>query len=302
MSWVVIALSSAALAGVINILEKTVLVRYIRSPLTLPFLIGLAQVSIGTILILALPWPKGSTLNSVGWSLASGVFWGFSGLLLFRMLYSQEVSRTILTRNTFPIFTALIAFIFLDEQLSSHQWVAIVATVIGAALLSVRQNQEYRSLFLHPSFFVLMVSSVFMASSQVTGKISLEDLPVLNVHGLRSLVLGVVFLLFSLRPVALGEVRDLLRRRSPALPIITLTEVVLGNISLILAFWALSLGPVSLVTAVVATRSFFVVFFSTALALRFSGFLGEQVSAGVVAVKAVSTALIVAGVIIIALR
>jgi len=69
-----------------------------------------------------------------------------------------------------------------------------------------------------------------------------------------------------------------------------------------LTLWALSLGPVSLVTTLVATRSFFVLLYSTALALRFSGFLGEQTSTRALTVKIVSTSLIVAGVAAIALK
>ncbi len=136
----------------------------------------------------------------------------------------------------------------------------------------------------------------------VTGKIALEDLPVLNTHGLRSLGLSGVLLVASLRPGVLREFRGLLRQRSPAFAILGLNELVLASSSMLLTLWALSLGPVSLVTTLVATRSFFVLLYSTALALRFKGFLGEQTSAGSIAVKVVSTGLILAGVATIALR
>ena len=42
--------------GMINILDKVVIVRYFRSPLTLPFLIGIAQGAVGIVLIAALRW------------------------------------------------------------------------------------------------------------------------------------------------------------------------------------------------------------------------------------------------------
>ena len=301
MSWPVIALSSAAIAGIVHILEKTALFRYIHSPLTLPFLIGLTQLSVGTVLTLALPWPGTPNLYPIGWALLSGALHGLGGLILLRVLFSQEVSRVIPVFLTFPIFAALIAVIFLDERLSLFNWVAILATVAGAILLSVRHDQKYRGLFLHPSFYVLIVGSAITAGGHVTGKIALDDLSVLNAHGLRALGAACMILLASLRPVAVQEVRDLLRQRSPAIAIVGLDQI-LVSIVLLLILWALSLGPVSLVTAVSSTRALFVLFYSTALALRFRGFLGEQVSVGAVAVKVVSTALIVGGVATITLR
>ena len=302
MSWVVIALVSAAISGFVNILDKTVLFRYTHSPLTLPLMIGVAHGGVGIILILALPWPETSLLHPISWGLLSGILWGLGAVFLLRVLYSQEVSRAIPIYQTFPLFAALIAVFFLDEHLSTYHWLAIAATVAGAVLLSVRQDQEYRGLFLHRSFFPLMLGSVIAASAHVTSKIALEELPVLNAHALRSLGLGSVLLMTSLSPAAVREVRALLRQRSPALAIVGLNELVLTSITMLLALWALSLGPVSLVTTLMATRSFFVVLYSTALALRFRGFLGEQTSPAVVAVKVVSTALIVAGVATIMLK
>ena len=300
MSWVVIALISAAIGGGVSILEKMVLFRYIHSPLTLPLLVGLVQVVVGTILTLALPWSERATLDSVGWSLLSGALTGLSAAIFYRVLFSQEVSRAVPVILTFPIFAALIAVTFLDEQLSAYQWVAIMATVIGAILLSVRQGQENRGLFLHPSFYVLMVASVLIAGGEVIAKIAVEDLPVLNTYGLRTLGLGSILFLTSTRPVAVRESRDLLRQRSPALAIVGVHSVLI-IIALLLSLWALSLGPVSLVTTLVSTRSLFVVLYSTALTLGLGELLGEQISVGTVAVKVLSITLIVGGVATITL-
>jgi uncharacterized membrane protein len=286
----------------INILDKTLLFRYLRSPLTLPFLIGVAQGSVGTIMALAVTWPETATASSVGWSLLSGALWGLSAWFLLRVLYSQEVSRTIPVYQTFPIFAALLAVVFLGEDLSSVHWVAILATVAGAVLISLRLDQGYHSLFLHRSFLLLMLGSTIAAAAHITSKVALDDLPVLNTHALRSLGLSGILLLGAFRPVALREVRDLVRQRSPAFAILGMNEVVLASTSMILTLWALSLGPVSLVTTLVATRSFFVLLYSTVLALRFTGFLGEETSARSLAVKVVSTSLIVAGVAAIALK
>ena len=109
-------------------------------------------------------------------------------------------------------------------------------------------------------------------------------------------------MLLSLRPVVLHEVKALLHQRSPIFAIMGLNELVFASLSLILQMWAISLGPVSLVTTLIGTRALFVVLYSTGLALRFQGFLGEQTSAGAIAIKVVSTMFIVAGIATITVR
>ena len=138
-----------------------------------------------------------------------------------------------------------------------------------------------------------------MAISNVTSKIALDDLPILFTHGLRMLALGIVFLAFNLRTAPWEDVRSLLTKRSTALLIVSLNELVIANIGLLLSLWALSLGPVSLVTALLGTRALFIVAYSTLIALVWRGALGEKVTPATIAVKLGSTALIVSGVAII---
>ena len=295
-SWVTIALAAAAVTALVSMLDKTVMHRYARSPLTLPLLIGVAQTAVGIVVLAGVRIPDGATLQATGTALLSGLLFGVSGNLLIRVLYRQEVSRTIPVTQTAPIFAALIGVAFLGESVSVLQGLAIVATVAGAVVISLRIDAGYRGVFLHRSFFVLILGAMIMATANVVGKVALDDLPVLYTHGLRALGLGSVFLAVNLRSAPIGDVAEFIRRRSPALRFVALNEFVIANAGLLLLLWALSLGPVSLVTAVVGARAMFVVIYSTVLALAWKGALGEETTRGAIAVKAASTALIVAGV------
>ncbi len=296
MSWIAIALIAAAVSAVVNIFDKTVIHRYATSPLTLPLLIGIAQTAVGLGVLGVVRTPPEATAQAVGWAIASGVLFALGGQLLIRTLFTQEVSRTIPVYQTFPVFAALIAVVFLDEVVTPLQWGAIGATVAGAIALSVRTDAGYRRLFLTRAFAVLMVGSLLTGAAHVTGKTAVDELPVLYTHGLRMLALGMVFLAFNLRPAPLREVAGFFRERSPALLFVGTNELLTANASLLLTLWALSLGPVSLVSALVGTRALFVVVYSTGLALVWKGALGEETSRHAMAVKVGSTALIVAGV------
>ncbi len=277
------------------------LVNYMRSPYTLLLLIALVQATIGIVLTAVLPWPEATILGPLGWAVLSGVLWGTGALFMFHALRSEEVSRVVPIYQTYPIFAALMAVVFLGEEVAPLDWAAVLFTVGGAVILSIRQDREYRRLFLHRSFFVLMLGSVIAASAFVIGAVALENLPVLNTHALRTLGLSGTLLLAALRRSHLHEIRELIRRRSPALALVSINEFGLANVSFLMVLWALSLGPVTLVTTLVSTRSLFLVLYSILLTLRFRGVLGEHITPGAVAVKLSAVALIVGGVSVISL-
>ena len=295
MSWISLSLLAASFTALISILDK-VAIGYARSRLTLPLLIGFSQTSAGVVFIIVTWLPDTATWDSVGWSLLSGALFGLGAQLHMRVLFSQEVSRTIPVTETSPIFVALIAVAFLGESLTAIQWAAVVATATGAVLLSLRTSTGYHQVFLHGSFYLLMLGAFIAATAHVTSKIALDELPVLFTHGLRMLALGTVFLIFNVRTTPWRDVSGLITRRSPVLLLVSLNELVIANIGLLLVLWALSMGPVSLVMALIGTRSAFVVLYSTVIAIVWRGALGEKTTIGAVAVKVCSTALIVAGV------
>ena len=131
MSWVVIALLGAAVSALVSIFDKTVIYRYAKTPLTLPLLIGFAQVTVGVVLLAIVRLPDALTLTPVLLALASGALYGLSGQFLMRVLFSNEVSRTIPVFQTYPIFTAIFAFLFFGEHIGLIGWLAILTVVAG---------------------------------------------------------------------------------------------------------------------------------------------------------------------------
>ena len=297
MHWAAIALLSAGVSGLISIFDKTVIYRYAGTPLTLPLLAGFAATSMGLVITVTVQVPDDAAWEAVGWTLFSGLLFGLGGLLLMRVLYSQEVSRTIPVTQISPIFAAFIALAFLGETISTLQWAGILATVVGAMLLSLRIERVSSTIFLHRSFYLLVLSALIQAIATVIIKVGVDDLPVLLTHGLRMLGLGLVLLAFNFRPRPVRDIQGFVLKRSPALLVVALNELVIANGGFLLFLWALSEGPVSLVLALHSTRALFLVLYSTVLSLVWRGFLGEDTVPAVIALKIGATGLIVVGIV-----
>ena len=96
-----------------------------------------------------------------------------------------------------------------------------------------------------------------MAGMNLAAKQALDTLSVFMVHALRSLGVAVVLLAFTARMEPVLELRRMIRYRSPALAVFGVNEFVIVNTGMVLNLWATSLGPVSLVTALSASSSLF---------------------------------------------
>ena len=75
MSWVVIALVSAALMGFVSIIDKTAH-GYGRSPLTLPLLMSITQTTIGVVVLVIVGIPEDATLEEISIAVLSGFLFG----------------------------------------------------------------------------------------------------------------------------------------------------------------------------------------------------------------------------------
>ena len=300
MSWIALTLVSASILGMIGVLDKAFLYHYARSLRTLPLLIAISHVPIGIAFIAISPLEE-LTVAAASWSLAAGVLGGLSAVVFFKVMVKREVTRTIPVVQTYPIFVAPLAVLFLDESLRTFHWFAILVTVAGAVMMSMRQDAGGRGFVLDRSFYELLGASLLLAGMNLAAKQAVETLPVLLVHGLRSFGLAAVLMAFGARREPLDEVRRMIAERSPALGLFGLNEFVIVNTGMILNLWATSLGPISLVSALTGSSSLFLLVYSTLLGLRFRGMLGEQVGRRAVIVKASATTLIVAGVMVISL-
>ena len=291
MSWVLLAIISAATIALISVLDKAFLHYYSRSHWTLLLLIGGAQLLIGFVLVVAtrgteIPW------FGIQWSIVSGILWAFNTVLVIRVLSKKEVSRTIPIALSFPIFVAPMAVFVLGEELSTTHWVSISIAVIGSVIISTNFNDRLTRPTLDNSLYILLFASILLAGSHIAIKLSLEELTVLPAHGWRALSFGTVLLVIAARPEAIYDVFKMARQKSFGLGIFAVNEFLIANIGMLLNLLALSLGPVSLVSAITATSSLFLFLYGSILGIRFRGFLGEQVNWRTRVIKGISTMMI----------
>ena len=300
MSWINAAIAAAAIMGVVAILDSHLLGKRLPSLWSFILPVGTMHLVIGLIVLALNPFPEEVGAIPLVVAFASGIVRSGGALLMLNTMRSHEVSRIIPVVHTFPIFVAILAVPFLGEALGYLEWLSIFLTVAGAALISVQPKGEGGGARLHRSFITLLGCSLLIGIANTASKYALDYISYWNMYTVNAVCFGVVFLSISARERTLKELRDL-NQRSLALGLLFFNECI-ALVGIILSYWAIQQGPVSLVSTIFSIRPAFVFIFALALSQIFPAVLEERLSKGIIVIKIISISLIIGGVSLLTLN
>jgi len=297
--WITAAIATAAILGVVAIIDSHLLGKRLPSLRSFILPVGTVHLVLGLIVLAINPFPENVNTTALVVAFASGIARAGGVLLMLNTMRSQEVSRIIPVVHTFPIFVAILAVPLLGEALGYLEWLSIFMTVAGAVLISVQPGGEAGGGRLHRSFIALLGCSLLIGIANTASKYALDYISYWNMYTVNAVCFGAVFLLISARKGTLRELRDL-NQRGLALGLLILNEII-ALAGIILSFWTMQQGPVSLVSTVFSARPAFVFIFALILSQIFPAVLEERLSRGIIAIKVISISLIIGGVSLLTL-
>ena len=289
-----VALASAATFGMVTVLDKRLVSN--NMPSLAAFYMGtlISLVGYATVVLALTGIPENAATDRLMAAGASGLCWGGALGMMFWGYKYEEASRASAIIHTFPVFVAILAVTILGETLVAGQWVAIIVVVAGAFTISLRTSNGGKILRLTRAFPILVGASMFTALALLTGKYALEELSVWLVFSLRNYGMVVVFV-FLWRPGAFGELFRAVRNWRTML-LLLLAEYSLAPLAVVLNVTATSLGPVSLVSTLTATRPVFVFIFGSILSVPALRLLDEPLDRPTLLVKLTAIIMVVSGI------
>jgi len=299
VTWITTAIIAAAIMAVVAIIDSHLISR--RMPSLAAFLIpvGILHLGFGLAILGFNPLPEEVGTVPLLVAAASGVIRSIGALLMLGTMRSEEISRIIPVIHTFPIFVAIFAVPLLGESLGYIEWLSIFITVSGALLISVRRDAGGQGARLRKSVIMFMISSLLIGLANTGSKYALDHISFWNMYSVNAICFSTMFLLYSVRPRVIRELKDL-EKRSRTLGLLALNESI-ALVAIILSFWAMSQGPVSLVSTVFSVRPFFVFIFALAVSRIFPAVLEERLTGGIITLKFISIGLIIGGVTLLTL-
>lgn len=176
--WVAFAFGSAIFAGLTSILAKCGIKKTDSNVAT----------AIRTIVVLLFSWIMVFVVGAQGqitsvetktwiFLIMSGLATGASWLCYFRALQLGDVNKVVPIDKSSTIFTMLLAFIFLREQISLLKFICVVLIGAGTFLMITRKEQkapvEEKG---HSWFFYALLSAVFASLTSILGKAGMENI------------------------------------------------------------------------------------------------------------------------------
>ena len=297
MSWANIAILSATILGMVNVIDSHLLSK--RMPSLRAFLVpvGIIHLIYALIVFTLFPLPAGIGTWPLLVAIASGILRSLAMTSMLYVMKSEEVSRVTPVVYTYPVFVAIMATPLLGETLYYMDWLAIIIVVTGAVMISIKQGPTGSTTWLGKPFLLLFGSSLLMAMADIASKYALVYISFWNMFWLSAFCMSGIFLLVSIRPYTLRQLINMKQRKS-VFALLAVNET-LAPTAIALQFWALERGPVSLVSTIAGSRPIFVVMFALILSRISPKFLQWQLGRGALALRLVATAMIVGGITII---
>ena len=300
MTWLLAALLSTMFFAWVSVLDKKLVTDLFSDVRDFFLIFGLMQIVIGPA-FMAIAWATGGFGGAEGlaWSTATG-FAFLGGLLLFFYgLSIEEVSRAVPMQCLSSVFATLIAVTLLGESLTLVQVAAVFVVITGSVLVSLRRVDGALKFARGRAFIVLLASAMLLGTAFVAMKQATDVASIWAVEGVSVTVLGVLVLALMARRERLMRVPAMLR--IPHLvSVMVLAEGLFAPAAVYTLVQAFSLGTVSMVSVVGSARPLLVLIISSGLSTRAWNVMHEPIDRETLGLKALSTALIVVGVAILA--
>ncbi len=278
--WLLLALIVPFMLAAVNVIDKLVVDRHVRTTLIYPFYIGIIEVVVASTLLtgLLLTGLEDVDWKVIGGAMAMGSLRGLSLVTMVLALRLEQVSRVIALWFLNPIMVVGMAVVFLSESISGLAIGAIAMASLGAGVVSWTGGESSRG-FMAPKVIALaLVSAMAWATANILTKQFVDDDSFWQLYFGSRAGFGVVMLVLVFSSEVRREAGDGWRSR-PLVGLFLLAEVIV-TVSLILYYSAINLGPVSLVSAIGAIQPLSVLIYSIALALLFPEIFSGWVTRG----------------------
>ncbi|MCX6801037.1 MAG: EamA family transporter [Candidatus Diapherotrites archaeon] len=296
MNWVFFALAAPMAYAFSEILAKFFLEKKVKNGATLLSAISIFRIIMAVAILLIVPISF-FEISISSWLLV--ILLGFAAfahyLFLLRGMEKEDASTVVALVFVFPVFVALLATIFLGEQLSPLKWFGMVAIVVGVILASIKKFDK--KIIFSSVLGLIILSAFFEGIVEILDKVLLSEMNFWHVSAFTYIFLSLFSFSFLLKKKNFGDFKKFVGDKK-ILAFVGLKELIaMGGFFAFLI--AASTTDVSVVSALFATQPFFVLVFAIISTIFFPKFLKESVEKKTLLVKIVAIIFIVVGAIII---
>lgn len=296
MTWLPFALVAPLLFGSTNFIDKFLVQKRIKNPVSLTMIGGVTGLVAGCV-FLAINGRGGIDGRSILVLLASGTLFQFALIPYYWSLEQEDASRIVPLFQVIPVLTLVLSAIFLGEQLLPRQFLGFCIILLGGVAVSLERGAR-GVLRVRKAFWWMMLSSLLYTLPIIMFKSVSTNDDFWHALSFESLGSALGALLLACVPTYRKHFMQAIRNtRSTTLLPIGINELLDlgGRVSL---FFASTLAPLALVTVVGAIQPLFVLLIGLGLTVFFPRIIKEDIRHGVIGLKVTASCVVLVGVII----
>lgn len=169
--WLFFAILAPVLWGFTVIIDTVFRRNYIKNDLVMTWFVAIPRF-LTAIVLLSIFGINSASLSDIIWIILAGTIWIIPVFLYFRALEFEEGTIVALLFTFTPVFTIILAYFLIGEQLNFHQLIAFVLILIGGVLAAFKAGSPtHKKWKLSRAFWLIAFAGLLWAAGDVFFKL-----------------------------------------------------------------------------------------------------------------------------------
>jgi drug/metabolite transporter (DMT)-like permease len=297
--WLYLAITAYLLFALSNIGDKLVVTKFKTEPIVYTFYVGF----LGCVAIVLIPFGV-HLLSVVLFCLAilAGVAFMMSLFFMYKALSLGETSRAItIIGSSSPIFTFLLAALFLHEQLKFTELIAFAILVLAIILIVWQKEKPVRKKYHESLIFWAIMAGLALATNYTLTKYLFSANTFVNIFFWTRVGGFVTAVVILLMPTARKLIQADWKRPKKKKGLLVLGIQIAGGAGVVMQSYALSLASATIINALQAVQYAMVFILATILGYR-DPHLREHLSKRQIIQKVCALVLIAIGLYLLSIK
>lgn len=276
-TWVVLAILSPAIFTAVNFADKYILERQVKDYRGYVMFSAIVGFIVGTGIWFLTGRPLLSFRDGLLVVLV-GVVSIFAAALYFQLMAEEKVSKLIFALQLIPVFVLVLSFLFLGERIAGRALLGFFL-ILSSVVVASRAKGETAKFSFSKMLLLILGMDFLWAIGPVLFKFVSESnnfVKTLSYESWGWAVGGAILYLFF--PKVRSTFRATISSLKPQAFTIIFANELIYTLGKLVSFWAISLGPVSLVSALGGVQVFYGVFCGWILTLIVPKIFAEDIT------------------------
>lgn len=287
--WILLSVSSSLIWSGINVFDKFIISKIIKTPIIPIVLSAIVGVFIAFVVFISKGFDQVDFGDQI-LCLVCGALYVLMAWFYFVGMKNGEVSRLIPIFYISPIFVAILSYFVFDEVLGLLQYIGVILLILGAISISTK---SFKRITIGKPAVLFILSTIFWSAYQVVLKHLLDNYDYWTIY---SLVRLGVFI--ATVPIVIIKWKSIIEMFNTVgkkfIGLITVSESI-NLIGTIFATIAISMASVVLVTALTSLQPFFVLVIASLVSIFYPKILEEKLNRKIITQKLIAILIMFVG-------